>query len=122
MTEEKRGRGMHPNSLKNLTRKGKGRPKGSENRLKLEHKEFLEQTLGDPEYQEKLKKRLYAGKLAPGMEALLWNYWKGKPAETVKMEVEAKRPPISVTVLPEAGEMAIGALHAAQSNDEEQES
>lgn len=61
-----------------------GRPKGTPNRATTEAKEVCSALVDDPEYLEALRTRLLSGTLAPGVEALLWHYAKGKPREIVE--------------------------------------
>jgi len=64
---------------------GRGRPKGSQNKVTREIKAFARSLLEDPGYQAALKTRLKAGK-APHLEPLLYHYAYGKPKE----QIEAK--------------------------------
>jgi hypothetical protein len=61
-----------------------GRKKGTPNKVTVEVKQLCSELVTDPAYLSKLKKRLHAGKLAPGVENTLWHYAFGKPKETVE--------------------------------------
>jgi hypothetical protein len=69
-----------------------GRPRGSENQVTREHKQFLRDVLESEEYRASLRQRLIEGK-APYMEQLAHHYTLGKPADTLKVE---KAPPVMV--------------------------
>ncbi len=58
-----------------------GREKGTPNRTTVEARELTQRLLTDPDYVTSLERRLKQGKLAPAMEALLWQYAFGKPKE-----------------------------------------
>lgn len=73
---------------RNLKRGGSpGRPKGVPNKVTQEAREVAQRLVGDPKYQAQLVQRLEAGKLAPGVEVMLWNYAYGKPKEQVDVNV-----------------------------------
>ncbi len=77
--------------LKNLTRKGRGRPKGAVNKTTQAIAALArELTFENPEYVRRLRERLAAGK-APHMETLLAFYGYGKPADKLKIE-DARKP------------------------------
>lgn len=63
-----------------------GRPKGVRNKATIEAKRICSDLVDDPIYRANLQKRLRAGKLAPGMESMLWWYAKGKPKETAEID------------------------------------
>jgi len=58
-----------------------GRPKGVPNKATVEAKAAATLIVDDPKYRENLLHRARAGKLAPGMEVVLWSYAKGRPKE-----------------------------------------
>src|SRR3972149_3604655 len=61
-----------------------GRPPGVQNKVTVEVREAAKAIVEDPVYRERLRRRLLRGKLAPGLEAMLWHYAYGKPKETVE--------------------------------------
>lgn len=63
---------------------GPGRPKGVPNRATLDAREFCAGIVCDPAYQDALRRRALAGKLAPAIECLLWHYAHGKPNQHVE--------------------------------------
>ena len=62
-----------------------GRPKGRENNATIEIREAAKAIVSRPEYLEKLKERLDAGK-APHMEVLLFSYAFGRPKDQVQSQ------------------------------------
>jgi hypothetical protein len=73
--------------LENLTNKGKGRPRGVENKVTRDVRE-LAQRLFDGAYWARTKKQLSAGKLHPAIHARLLAYAYGEPKKTVRLEGE----------------------------------
>jgi hypothetical protein len=66
-----------------------GRRKGVPNKATVEVKELSAQLLDDPEYRERLQKRLRSGDVAPAVECMLWYYRFGKPKERVEVDGSA---------------------------------
>ena len=62
----------------------KGRPKGVPNKVTIEAQKACEALVDDPVYREKLLTDLRLREVAPGIEAMLWYYAKGKPKEQVE--------------------------------------
>jgi hypothetical protein len=73
------------NSLKGLTRAGKGLPPGALNKTTREIRDAARAILDRPEYRASLEKRLDAGQ-APHMETLLHHYAFGKPKEQLDLD------------------------------------
>jgi hypothetical protein len=73
--------------IENLTNKGKGRPRGVENKVTRDVRE-LAQRLFDAAYWTRTKKQLGAGKLHPAIHAKLLAYAYGEPKKTVRLEGE----------------------------------
>lgn len=67
----------------------KGRPKGSQNRLTLAHKEWAADFLTSEEYRVSAEERILAGR-APHLESLILQQVTGKPKDVV--EVNTPRP------------------------------
>jgi hypothetical protein len=74
-----------------------GRPKGRENNATLEAREFCRNLLASPAYQDNLRKRLEAGKLAPAVEALMWAYGYGKPKDQLEVTGKDGAPLVPIT-------------------------
>ena len=70
---------------------GRGRPPGAVNKLSAEVREFWTQFFASAEYRESARRRIIAGR-APHLEG----YWLpaiyGKPAETVTLQGDARKP------------------------------
>lgn len=63
---------------------GAGRKPGQQNRATVELKQLLSELIHDPEYQESLRKRAKAGKLAPALELGIVHLVGGKPIDRVE--------------------------------------
>jgi hypothetical protein len=64
-------------------RKSGGRTKGTPNRVTAEAREACAEIVDDRAYRSELLERARAGKLAPGVETMLWYYAKGRPREDI---------------------------------------
>ena len=71
-----------------LKRGGPGRPKGVQNRVTVEAREYATRLVTDPAYISGLERRLIEG-TAGSMEPLLWAFAYGKPKE--RLEVDQHR-------------------------------
>ena len=58
----------------------------SKSRATVEVKQACAELVDDPAYRAKLRERLPAGTLPPGLECLLGYYAKGKPREEMNLE------------------------------------
>ena len=65
-------------------RKTGGRQAGTPNRVTADAREACASLVDDPQYRQNLAERLRAGRLAPGVEVMLWHYAKGKPTEPIE--------------------------------------
>ncbi len=63
---------------------GPGRKKGTPNRVTVEAQKACAAIVDDPAYRKTLLAAARARELAPGIEAMLWHYAKGKPKEQVE--------------------------------------
>ena len=77
--------------VENLTRMGKGRPKGAVNKATADVREFAQKFIDDADYRQSLRRRVLSGK-APHMEQLIWHYRYGKPPDKVQMTGEDGAP------------------------------
>ena len=68
----------------------KGRKKGVPNKVTVEAQRACEALVDDPVYRAKLLADLRLRELAPGIEAMLWHYAKGKPKEQFEHSGELK--------------------------------
>jgi len=71
---------MHAGRKKGTSKTG-GRTKGTRNKATREAKVFCASVVDDPVYQANIRRRALAGELAPGIEAMIWYYAKGKPVD-----------------------------------------
>jgi hypothetical protein len=65
--------------------KSGGRQKGTANRSTIEGRDFARRLMDDPAYRERLRERLLAGKVHPGVETMLWAYGYGKPKDHLEL-------------------------------------
>ena len=72
-------------NLTGLKRGGSpGRTKGVPNKSTRDAREFCAGIVCDPAYQQSIRQRALAGKLAPVVECMLWHYAHGKPAQPIE--------------------------------------
>jgi hypothetical protein len=71
-----------------------GRPKGVPNKATQEIKALAQRLLKDREYRKLFRARLRDGELSPGVEAMLYHYAFGKPADTLKLDGDLPLPTI----------------------------
>jgi hypothetical protein len=62
-----------------------GRRKGTLNRATVQGREFAVKLVSDAAYVASVQTRAKAGKLSPGLEALLWYFAFGKPPESLEL-------------------------------------
>ena len=67
---------------------GRGRPKGSPNKVTAEVQRFARDIVEDPEYRENLRTAARNRKLHPQVEIMLWNYAYGKPKDEMTLRLE----------------------------------
>ncbi len=73
-----------------LLKGGPGRKPGVPNRVTAEAREACSKLVDDPVYLVNLRKRLLSGRLAPAVETMIWHYAKGKPKESVDVNMAAQ--------------------------------
>jgi hypothetical protein len=71
----------------NTASRGKGRPKGSKNKVPREFNELCKRLVSDPAYQLVVEQRAMDGELAPGLEAQIWDRGAGAVAKQVSVDV-----------------------------------
>ena len=71
-----------------------GRKKGTPNRRSVEVKALVSQLVNDVAYQHKLRDDFRRRKVAPAIEALIWQYHLGRPTQpidvTASVDVNAR--------------------------------
>ena len=65
------------------TRFGKGRAKGTPNRVTVEARILVSELVNNPQYQYKLRRDFTARKVHPTIESLVWAYHIGKPTQPI---------------------------------------
>jgi hypothetical protein len=63
-------------------------PYGVTNVTRQEAQSFCRKLVQSSEYRQKLEARLLRGDLPPALEAMIWHYAFGKPAETINLNVQ----------------------------------
>jgi hypothetical protein len=72
--------------LKNIAQNwGKGRPRGTQNKVSAQAREFAQNILTSPEYRASLVRRIQQDDLPPVVETLLYHYAYGKPKERIEV-------------------------------------
>ena len=66
----------------------RGRPKGAKNKATIEAKALAREMVLNPEYLANLRTRLVEGKLAPGVESLIWLFAFGRPKNVLDVTVD----------------------------------
>ncbi len=61
-----------------------GRVKGQVNKTTRDVRELAQSFLANPKYRANLRARLEDGTVPPAVEAMLWHYAYGKPAERLE--------------------------------------
>ena len=73
---------------------GPGRPKGVPNKATVEVKRICTELVEDPDYRQRFRARMVAGKLPPMVEAMTWYYAFGKPKEQIDLTASVRMPTI----------------------------
>ena len=76
-----------------------GRAKGTLNKATLAGREFAVALVNDETYRAKLRERLIAGKVHPGVESMIWYFAIGKPKETLEVSgsIDTRNPATMTT-------------------------
>ncbi len=69
-----------------------GRPRGAKNKRGSVAELTCRALVDNPAYRKDFAKRLHAGQLAPALEAMVWYYAHGKPAESIEHSGEVRMP------------------------------
>lgn len=75
-----------------------GRPRGVSNRVRRDAKALALQLVSDAKYVERLQARLLSGRLGPALEAMLWYFAHGKPAEQLTVTNTTELPPLKIEI------------------------
>ena len=70
------------------TRFGKGRAKGTPNKISVEVKTLVGELVNNPKYQWQLRRAFETRKVHPTIESLVWAYYLGKPKETIALTAD----------------------------------
>jgi hypothetical protein len=91
-------------SLANLSaRMGKGRPKGSKNKKTRDEEEFCLGIVTSEPYRRNLRRRAESGRLAPAIEAMLWDRAYGKVRDTLSIDADIE--PLIIDLLTSRAEL-----------------
>jgi hypothetical protein len=64
---------------------GSGRKPGTPNKISVEVRTLIHQLVNDPAYQLKLRQDFRRRRVHPTIEALIWNYYIGKPKGEIEL-------------------------------------
>jgi hypothetical protein len=80
-------------------KRGRGRPKGSKNKVSKEAQDFCRRLTKDATYRKKFKEDWKKRKVPPQIEALVWAYGHGKPVEQVNVSGDAEQAPTAFVLI-----------------------
>jgi len=108
--------GLQPHGGLYVPRRGLGRPKGTrgEHKKTKEARQFASSIIDDPIYRANLLARAQTGTLAPGIEQMLWHYAKGKPKDTVDVNMMGSSEFTDLSTQEIAARIAMAAARAAE--------
>ncbi len=82
-----------------LPQRGRGRPKGSRNKVSKFAQTFFQRLWNNPEFRKKFKKDWIEGKLQPQMYIAGAQYAWGKPVEQVNVNSDSEQIPTSFVLV-----------------------
>ena len=90
-------------------KRGRGRPKGSRNKVSKEAQTFCRRLTHDKLYRKKLKEDWKRRKVPPQIEALVWAYGHGKPVEQVNLNSDGEQTPTAFVLIVDGKALTPGA-------------
>lgn len=90
-------------------KRGRGRPKGSRNKVSKEAQDFCRKLTKDADYRARLKKDWKIRKVPPQIEALVWAYGHGKPVEQVEVGGDGSQQPTAFVLVVDGKALTPGA-------------
>jgi hypothetical protein len=82
-------------------KRGRGRPKGSRNKVSKEAQDFCRRLTKNPEYRKKLREDFIRRKksIPPQLEQMIWAYAHGKPVDQVNINTDAQQAPTAFVLV-----------------------
>ena len=82
-------------------KRGRGRPKGSRNKVSKEAQDFCRRLTKNAEYRKKLREDFIHRKksIPPQLEQMIWAYAHGKPVDQVNINTDAERAPTAFVLV-----------------------
>jgi hypothetical protein len=90
-------------------KRGRGRPKGSRNKVSKAAQTFCRRLTNDKMYRKKFKEDWKRRKVPPQIEALVWAYGHGKPVEQVNLNGEGEQAPTAFVLIVDGKALTPGA-------------
>jgi hypothetical protein len=82
-------------------KRGRGRPKGSRNKVSREAQDFCRRLTKNPEYRKKLREDFIRRKksIPPQLEQMIWAYAHGKPVDQVNINTDTQQAPTAFVLV-----------------------
>jgi hypothetical protein len=90
-------------------KRGRGRPKGSRNKVSKKAQRWFQRLWEDPEFKRKFKKDWIEGKLQPQMYITGAQYAYGKPVEQVNVSSDGEQVPSAFVLIVDGKALTPGA-------------
>ncbi len=92
-----------------LVKRGRGRPKGSRNKVSKKAQSFFQRLWTNPEFRKKFKQDWIAGKLQPQMYITGAQYAWGKPVDQVNINADTESAPTAFVLVVDGKALTPGA-------------